>query len=116
LNLHPDNHRKITRLLAHLSNKGINIFLTTHSDYMIKEFNNLIRLKQEIHNKEAIMKKYNYKTYDIIDYKKIVAYINEAGSLSLAPIDNMGMEVETFDCVINELSNSMDDIFFNIQE
>lgn len=41
VNLHPDNHRYITRLLAHLSNKDINVFITTHSDYMIKkEFNN----------------------------------------------------------------------------
>ncbi|MFK5976378.1 MAG: AAA family ATPase [Sulfurovum sp.] len=115
LNLHPDNHRKITRLLAHLSNKGINIFITTHSDYMIKEFNNLIRLKHSITNKEKIMKKYGYKEQDILDYKKITSYINNYGVLSIAPIDNMGMEVDTFDNVLNELSCSMDDIYFNIE-
>jgi len=116
LNLHPDNHRKITRLLAHLSNKGIYIFITTHSDYMIKEFNNLIRLKHKITDKEKIMKKYGYKNHDILDYKKINSYINNTGKLSLTPIDNMGMEVDSFDKVLNELSSSMDDIFFNIED
>ncbi len=116
LNLHPDNHRKITRLLAHLSNKGIFVFITTHSDYMIKEFNNLIRLKHDINNKVKIMKKYGYKEYDILDYKKITSYINNDGELVKSPIDNMGMEIETFDSVLNELSSSMDDIFFNIKE
>ena len=116
LNLHPDNHRKITRLLAHLSNKGIYVFITTHSDYMIKEFNNLIRLKHKITNKEKIMKDYGYKEHDVLDYKKITSYINNTRDLVIAPIDDMGMEVETFDKVLNELSNSMDDIFFNIEE
>lgn len=116
LNLHPDNHRKITRLLSHISNKGINIFITTHSDYMIKEFNNLIRLKHNIFGKEKIMKKYGYKEHDILDYKKITAYINNNGILNIAPIDNMGMEVDTFDNVLNELSCSMDDIYFNIED
>lgn len=116
LNLHPDNHRKITRLLAHLSNKGINVFITTHSDYMIKEFNNLIRLKHNIRNKEKVMKKYAYKEHDILDFNCITAYINTIGSLSIAPIDNMGMEIETFDSVLNDLSSSTDDIFFNIED
>jgi len=116
LNLHPDNHRKITRLLAHLSNKGIYIFITTHSDYMIKEFNNLIRLKHPITDKEKIMKRYAYKEHDILNYKKITSYINNTGELMVTPIDNMGMEIETFDSVLNELSSSMDDILFNIED
>lgn len=116
LNLHPDNHRKITRLLAHLSNKGIHVFITTHSDYMIKEFNNLIRLKHKINDKEKIMKKYGYKEYDILDYSRVTSYVNNSGELANCPIDDMGMEVETFDYVLNELSSSMDDIFFNIEE
>ena len=116
LNLHPNNHRKITRLLSHLSNKGIYIFITTHSDYMIKEFNNLIRLKHNISNKEKILKKYGYKEHDNLDYKKISAYVNSFGELDKSPIDNMGIEMETFDKVLNDLSSSMDDIFFNIEE
>lgn len=44
LNLHPSNQRKIARLLAMLANNGIQIMFTTHSDYIMNEFNNLTEL------------------------------------------------------------------------
>jgi predicted ATPase len=116
LNLHPDNHLYITRLLAHLANNGINIFITTHSDYVIKEFNNLIRLNHTITNKEKILKKYKYKEHDILKFEKLSAYVNNFGSLEKTIIDDMGMEIESFDKTLNNLSNSMDDIYFNIEE
>lgn len=116
LNLHPDNHMKIARLLAHLLNKGISIFITTHSDYLIKELNNLIRLNHQITDKAKILKKYKYKEHDILDYKKVSAYINDFGDVNLVSIDDMGMEIKTFDSTINSLSNAMDDIYFNIEE
>jgi len=116
LNLHPDNHRYITRLLSHLSNKNINIFITTHSDYMIKEFNNLIRLKHNITNKDKIMKKYKYCNNDILESDSVSAYINTLGKLVEVKANPMGLEITSFDDTINELSNSMDDIYFNIEE
>ena len=39
LNLHPENQRKLARLLAAISRAGIRIFITTHSDYIIRELN-----------------------------------------------------------------------------
>ena len=116
LNLHPDNHMKIARLLAHLLNKGINVFITTHSDYLVKELNNLIRLNHSITDKDKILKRYKYKEHDILDYKKISAYINDFGDLKQVLIDGMGMKIESFDNTINNLSNAIDDIYFNIEE
>lgn len=116
LNLHPDNHRYITRLLAHLSNKDINVFITTHSDYMIKEFNNLIRLNHTITNKEKVMKKYDYKEQEILSHAKISSYINNEGTLNKVHLNDMGMEISSFDDTINCLSSSIDDIYFNIEE
>lgn len=116
LNLHPDNHIIMTRLLTYLSNNGINIFMTTHSDYMIKEFNNLIRFKHKILNVEKIHKDYGYKDYDKLEYEKLNAYINDFGELQPVDIDDMGLEVKSFDKTINRLSSAMDDIYFNIEE
>jgi ABC-type multidrug transport system ATPase subunit len=42
LNLHPSNQRRLARLLARTVNHGVRVFLTTHSDYIIREFNTLI--------------------------------------------------------------------------
>ena len=116
LNLHPDNHMKIARLLAHLLNKGINIFITTHSDYLVKEINNLIRLNHNITDKNKILKKYKYKEHDILDYKNISAYINDFGNVKQVKINNFGMQIDSFDNAINSLSNAMDEIYFNIEE
>jgi predicted ATPase len=37
LNLHPENQRRVARLFARLINLGIKVFITTHSDYIVKE-------------------------------------------------------------------------------
>ena len=49
LNLHPENQRCIARLLAKLVNYGIKVFITTHSDYIVKELNTLIMLIGRAH-------------------------------------------------------------------
>ena len=116
LNLHPDNHMKMARLLTHLLNKGVNIFITTHSDYLVKELNNLIRLNHKITSKEKILKQYKYKEHDILDFKKISAYINNFGDVRQVLIDDMGMKIESFDSTINRLSSAMNEIYFNIED
>ena len=44
LGLHPENQCRIARLLARLVNAGVKVFITTHSDYIVKELNTLIML------------------------------------------------------------------------
>ena len=47
LNLHPANQRRIARLFARLVNLGVKVFITTHSDYIVKELNTLIMLNHD---------------------------------------------------------------------
>lgn len=42
MNLHPDNQIILTRIFGELINKGLKLVISTHSDYIIREFNNLI--------------------------------------------------------------------------
>ena len=44
INLHPENQRKLARLFAMLVKVGIKVFITTHSDYIVREINALIRI------------------------------------------------------------------------
>lgn len=44
INLHPENQRKLARLFAMLVKVGIKVFITTHSDYIVREINALIRM------------------------------------------------------------------------
>ena len=42
--LHPKNQLILVKYLVKAINKGLNIILTTHSDFIIEKFNNFIRL------------------------------------------------------------------------
>lgn len=47
LNLHPQNQVLMGRLLAALSNAGLKILVTTHSDYIVRELSILVMLNQK---------------------------------------------------------------------
>ena len=55
------NQIQFARLLAQLVNFGMTILITTHSDYLIKEINNLIMLNGSFEDKEEVMKQHGYR-------------------------------------------------------
>jgi predicted ATPase len=114
LNLHPDNQRNIARILAMLVNKSINVIVSTHSDYFMKELNNLIMLDNDF-NKKDLLKKYHYTDDMTIDIQKIEAYLFDNNTIKkLHKTKEEGIEVTTFDKVINKLNESSEDIYFSI--
>jgi predicted ATP-dependent endonuclease of OLD family len=117
LNLHPDNQRKIARLIALIVNNDINVILSTHSDYIIRELNNLIMLNDDFKSKEKLMKKYNYNKNELLSKDKVNAYlINKGTAVKMKINPNEGIIATTFDDVINNLNNSSDDIYYTKME
>jgi len=128
LNLHPKNQRKIARLLASLVNCGLKILITTHSDYILRELNNLILLSGDSPHLKQIVKERGYTDKELLtNSKKVRLYTAEEGSVLLPskkrktkvktlveiPIDNeMGIPRSNFDDVINEMNLITDDIVF----
>ncbi|BAP56931.1 hypothetical protein THII_2634 [Thioploca ingrica] len=110
LNLHPANQRKMARLFVRLIKAGIKVFITTHSDYIIKELNNLIILGNKFEERNKIMKKYKYTEADVLDPTSVKVYIAENQTLTPAPIDNLGIAVKSFDKEIEEMKNMFDDM------
>jgi predicted ATPase len=108
LNLHPANQRKLAKLFTRLMKAGVKLLMTTHSDYLIKEFNNLILLNYLFQGKEKLMEKYNYTEDDILDKNKVKVYISDQNTLTPATITDLGIEVGSFDQEIIEMNN-----FFN---
>lgn len=119
LNLHPENQRRIARLFARLVNLGIKVFITTHSDYIIKELNTLIMLDRDRPYLKEIAEKEGYRREELISSKKIKVYIAEETSIKLegktrktkcqtltpADIDpELGIEVRSFDTAIDEMN------------
>lgn len=114
LSLHPDNQRKIARIIAKIVNAGINVVISTHSDYILKEFNNLIILNDEFSKREEVMKKYKYVNEELLNKENISAYIfkdNRAEKMEINKEE--GIIAETFDKVINNLNESSDEIYYS---
>jgi len=115
LNLHPENQRRIARFLAKLVNAGLNIVISTHSDYIIRELNSLIMLS----NKGAgdLRKKYKYEDDEVLDSNKVGAYLFDDRTITpfkILPSD--GIVASTFDEVIRGLNEVNDDIYYGLQE
>ena len=119
LNLHPENQRRIARLFSRLVNIGIKVFLTTHSDYIIKELNTLIMLNQDKAYLKKIAEDEGYKVEELISADKIRVYIAEKAQLMLdknkrktlvqtlvaADIDpELGIEARSFDTTIEDMN------------
>lgn len=115
LNLHPDNQRKIARLLATLVNRKIKVLITTHSDYIVKELGNLVMLSNNFKGKKSILRKYKYKKEQFLSPSQLKVYIANNGTIENVYVDSKsGIEIETFDKVINEMNSSSEDIYFSI--
>ena len=110
LNLHPENQRRVARLLARLVNIGIKVFITTHSDYIIKELNTLIMLNHDKPHLNRICTKEGYKKEELLAADKIRVYMTKNNgknnyTLEAANIDQeLGIEVKTFDTTIDDMN------------
>lgn len=129
LNLHPENQRKFAKLLVRLVNIGIKVFITTHSDYIIKELNTLIMFnyKKESDVIKGVMKKNGYKDSELISQESIKVFIAceeltkiegnktrvRMPTLIPAKYDEFyGIEAESFDNTIDEMNRIQKSIMF----
>lgn len=130
LNLHPECQRRFARLLAKLVNYGIQVFITTHSDYMVKEFNTLLMFNSRKENDDVQkqMKKHGYQKNELLSASQIRMYISKkecvllpgnqrkTNTQTLAPVivnPLYGMEVVSFDNTINEMNSIQESIMFS---
>ncbi|VFN02249.1 MAG: Predicted ATPase [Candidatus Kentron sp. G] len=127
LNLHPRNQRRVARLFARLVNIGIKVFVTTHSDYLIKELNTLIMLHPGGPRLEGIAEREGYLPQELLSPEQINVYIAEEKllpqpgktkrkrGLTLTPANidpDLGIEVRSFDTTIVEMNQIQDEILW----
>lgn len=117
INLHPDAQRHMARLIVFLVNKGIKVALSTHSDYFIREINSLIMLNNDFTEKKKILNDFKYDNRDKLSIENVNAYCFEEGKAVEMPIDNInGIQVDTFDGVINSMNTASSVIQFLLED
>lgn len=119
LNLHPQNQRKVARLFAMLVNHGIRVFITTHSDYMIRELNTLLLLnKPDDERLKEVMEREGYAREELLVPEQLKIYMtiedkNTQGAYTLIPAkitEESGIELTTFDDTIDDMNRIQDEI------
>lgn len=115
-NLHPELQIKTADTLSYLLHKGCRFQITTHSDYILRRINDLIRLdilKKNIDEKEYtdFCDSHNYDSSLNIDKEKIGAFLFKRISenetvIQMQKID-CGIPFDTFQSVLdNQLTDS----------
>ena len=131
LNLHPANQRRIARLLARLVNLGVKVFITTHSDYIVKELNTLIMLNHDKPHLKRIAKENGYRQSELIRSDQVKVYMTQEAlmpleegqkrrrrGLTLVPADVdpvLGIEAPSFDKTIDEMNEILEDIVWGAE-
>lgn len=116
LNLHPKNQILVARLLVLLVNAGIKVFITTHSDYIVRELSNCIMLNNLSDEQIQKIKKQGYSKEYGLESKKVRAYLAEniKGKNTLRAVEirqDRGIFMETFDEPIDSQNENQGLIF-----
>lgn len=100
INLHPINQRIIAKVLAKISNMGIKVIISTHSDYIIRELNNLIMLDNKNVETQLLLKKYDYSETEVLNKNNVDAYYFSGSKTDKIEVTETGFEVEAIDDTI----------------
>jgi predicted ATP-dependent endonuclease of OLD family len=121
IGLHPDNQILLARIFAKLINNGIKLLISTHSDYIIRELNNLIMLSSEKEEIKAKATEFGYHSDEKIKPEDVGAYLFEYNvdseryvSVKNLPVDANGFEVDTIDQAISTLNDRSMDLYFSL--
>jgi predicted ATPase len=71
--LHPENQRILAKFLVRLIRKGIKLFITTHSDYLLDQLSSFIMLSQAKNKKQR--EELNYWKDDYLKPEEISVYV-----------------------------------------
>ena len=131
LNLHPANQRRIARLFACLVNLGVKVFITTHSDYIVKELNTLIMLNHDKPHLKRIAEESGYRQSELMRSDQVKVYMAQEALVPLeegqkrrrrgltlvaADVDPvLGIEAPSFDETIDEMNEIQSDIVWGAE-
>ena len=110
------NQILLARLLARFVRAGLKVLITTHSDYLIKEINNLVMLNSTFAEKESVVKNLKYRLDDALEPESIRAYVAENNELTRCVVDQFGIDMPVFDETIDKINEVANELASRISE
>ena len=103
-----------------LVNHGIRVFITTHSDYIIKEFNTLLLLNKSDERLQALAQREGYHSVELLKPEQLNVYmttvderVTDKISYTLIPAKithDSGIELTSFNDTIEDMNRLQDEI------
>jgi hypothetical protein len=122
LNLHPDNQVLLARIFSRLVNKGLRLIVSTHSDYIVREFNNLIMVASPKPNVKAYAKEMGFKDDEFLKQVEVGAYMfdyrnQKSRQSEVRPIKvgDSGFEILTIDKTIDAQNSIAEELFYKLR-
>jgi predicted ATPase len=78
--LHPENQRILAKFLVKLVRRGVNIVITTHSEYLLEQLSSFILLSKVEPKKR--LERYKYHEEDFIKPDEVAAYVFRYDAMS----------------------------------
>ena len=119
LNLHPDNQRLVARLLVRLVNRGVRVVISTHSDYIVRELNNMVMLSTPFDERASLETQFGYDTSgsERLSHADVTAYHFTDKLVQPSEVSpEFGIEVKSIDEAINRLNESNSAIYFALAD
>ena len=118
LNLHPENQRKIMRLINYLSKQGLKFVISTHSPVITQEMNNMImfeKCKDKIDDEIIKEHSIDRENYGLRQEDVNVYFLNNK-TIKKAEFEEDGIITETFNEVLGEIDNLYQELLFAMEE
>lgn len=110
--LHPKNQRIMAKYIVRAVNNGLKVMLTTHSDYVIEQLNNFVRLHRIDSDS---LDEFDYTPSEVLSHEDISIYTFKKDSkkqfiAEKIDINETGFDEETFAPISEELYDESDRI------
>ena len=124
INLHPDNQIILTRLFSRLINKGFRLLISTHSDYIVRELNNLIMLSFKNEEISKLKDHFQYKDDEYLERKDIEVHYfdypkkktgNKQVTIQKIEITSSGFEIPSVNETIRKQNNIAEEFYYALK-
>lgn len=119
MNLHPSSQVLLTRFFIRMQKQGLRLLISTHSDYIIREFNKYILMGSLLKNKKKLPK--NSLADDTLNYNEVKVHTfapatSRSSKISVTPIvvDEDGFAIPTIDNTIKQQNEETEDLYFKL--
>lgn len=118
MNFHPDSQILLARLFAILANSGLGLVISTHSDYIIREINNLVMADALLQRGTEInvSEEYGYGKDELLSSSEVAAYYFNPDAEGKVKVEELvvneyGFDVNSINAAIEAQNSTTNDLY-----